>query len=54
MKLKYRELRFWYDIVIREIVEKNIINNLTGKKKPIPSSQTLKRMVEKKIRESSE
>ena len=38
----------------REIVEDNILNNLAQKKKPIPSPQSLKRMVDKKLREYEE
>ncbi len=33
----------------REIVESNIINNLAAKRKPTPSPQQLKRMVDKKL-----
>ena len=54
LKLKYRGMKFWYDIMIREIIEKNIISDLVSKKKEIPSPQSIKRMVDKKIRGLSE
>lgn len=54
MKLKFRDMKFWYDLMVREIIEKNIINDLANKKKEIPSPQSLKRMVDKKIRGLSE
>ena len=50
MKLKrFSELLFWYRIMEREIVEKNILNGLG--KKPPPTPQALKRMVDKKLKE---
>ena len=54
LKLKFREMKFWYDLMVREIFEKNIISDLSIKKKEIPSPQSLKRMVDKKIRGFSE
>jgi len=50
----FRELKFWYDKMTREIVEDNILNNLASKKKPPPTPQSLKRMVDKKLREYKE
>ena len=55
MKLKrFRDMKFWYDLMVREIIEKNIISDLVSKKKEIPSPQSMKRMVDKKIRGLSE
>ncbi len=52
MKLKYREMKFWYDIGTREIVEDNILNDFRSKNKPLPSSMRLKSMVDKKLKGS--
>jgi len=35
----------------REIVEKNILDDLRKRNKPFPTPLTLKRMIDKKIRE---
>ncbi len=34
-----------------EIVEKNILHDLANKKKPTPTPQSLKRMVDKRLKE---
>ena len=55
MKLEsFRELKFWYDKMTREIVEDSILQDRANKKKPPLSSQTLKRMVDKKLKEYKE
>ncbi len=51
MNLRYKDLKFWHDLMIREKVEDNILHDLAGKKKQVPSSRSLRRMVDKKIRE---
>lgn len=51
MKLTFRGLIFWYRIMEREIIERNILYDLGKKDKPTPAPQTLRRMVDKKIRE---
>ena len=51
LKLTYRELVFWYKIMEVEIIEKNILHDLANKKKPTPTPQSLKRMVDKKLKE---
>ena len=50
----FRELKFWHDKVTREIVEDNIIQDRVTKNKPPLTSQTLKRMVDKKLKEYKE
>ena len=50
----FRELKFWYDKITREVIEDNIIQERASKNKPPLSSQTLKRMVDKKLREYEE
>ena len=50
----FRELKIWYDIITREIIEDNIIKERVIKNKPPLTSQTLKRMVDKKLREYKE
>ena len=54
MAYNLRELLFWYDKMTREIVEDSILNERASKKKPPLSSQTLKRMVDKKLRDYEE
>ena len=51
MKLTYRELMFWYKIMEVEIIEKNILFDLAQKKKQPPTPQSLKRMVDKRLKE---
>ena len=50
----FRELKFWYDKMIREVIEDNILQERAGKKKPPLSPQALKRMVDKKLKEYKE
>lgn len=50
MKLEsFRELKFWYDKMTRETIEDNIMQERASKEKPPLSSQSLKRMVDKKL-----
>ena len=51
MKLTFRSLLFWYRIMEREIVEQRILYDLAKKDKPTPGPKTLRRMVNKKLRE---
>ena len=54
MTFTLRDLLFWYKKMTREIVEDTIINERVTKNKPPLTSQTLKRMVDKKLREYKE
>ncbi len=54
MILTFRGLLFWYRIMQREIVEENIRIDYQDKKKPVPIGQTLRRLVDKKLKELKE
>ena len=51
MKLTFRGLLFWYRIMEREIIEENIRYDYQIKDKPVPAGQTLRRLVDKKLKE---
>ena len=51
MKLTFRKLLKWYRIMQREIVEENIRIDYQDKKKPAPIGQTMRRLVDKKLKE---
>ena len=51
MILTFRGLLFWYRIMQREIVEENIRYDFQKKDKPVPMGQTLRRLVDKKLKE---
>lgn len=51
MALTFRGLLFWYRIMEREIIEENIRYDYQVKNKPIPTGQTLRRLVDKKLKE---
>ena len=54
MKLTFRKLLKWYRIMQREIVEENIRYDYQKKDKPVPIGQTLRRLVDKKLKELKE
>ncbi len=51
MKLTFRKLLKWYRIMQREILEENIRYDYQTKDKPVPIGQTLRRLVDKKLKE---
>ncbi|KKL07056.1 hypothetical protein LCGC14_2589830 [marine sediment metagenome] len=54
MTLTFRGLLFWYHIMQREIIEENIRYDYQTKNKPVPIGQTLRRLVDKKLKELKE
>ena len=51
MTLTFHGLLFWYRIMQREIVEENIRYDYQKKDKSVPIGQTLRRLVDKKLKE---
>jgi len=51
MKLTFRKLLKWYRIMEREIIEGNVRYDYQIKDKPVPVGQTLRRLVDKKLKE---
>ncbi len=51
MKLTFRGVLFWYRIMEREIIEENIRYDYQIKDKPVPVGQTLRRLVDNKLKE---
>ncbi len=54
MKLTFRKLLKWYRIMQREIVEGNIRYDYQEQKKPVPIGRTMRRLVDKKLKELKE
>ena len=51
MKFTFRKLLKWYRIMQREIVEGNIRYDYQERKKPVPIGRTMRRLVDKKLKE---